>query len=362
MLYAQLIHAFSLNDICDGLFYHAAKLLMVRHAQPPCRNTLSYANMHRVSNMAEELFWTVLDHLHQISPGFGGARYQGMPRRFKRAIHVVDSTTIQLIANCMDWARHRRKKAAAKVHLRLDLQSFLPRFAIVDTAKDSDSKRAWEVCAGIDKGEIVVFDKAYVDYEHLDELSRRGVFWVTRAKDNMQFIRRKSLLERRKGSVVQDDLILLKNKDSRDKYPGKLRRVLAWVEINGEQVPMTFITNNLEWSPASVADLYKSRWSIEVFFKQIKQTLQLCDFLGHSKNAILWQVWTALLLYVLLRYLAYVSQWPHSFKRIFGLMRSLIWDGLVLKDILKSYGTANAPPKLRVTVEQAYFPGFWLKV
>ncbi len=106
-------------------------------------------------------------------------------RRFKRAIHVVDSTTIQLIASCMDWAKHRRRQAAAKCYLRLDLQSFLPRFAIVDTAKHNDAKRARELCAGIKPGEIVIFDKAYVDFSHLADLSVRQVFWVTRAKENL---------------------------------------------------------------------------------------------------------------------------------------------------------------------------------
>ncbi len=137
--------------------------------------------------MAEELFWSVLGCLHQISPKFGGRNYRGMPRRFKRIINVVDSTTISLVANCMDWAKHRRRKAAAKCHMRLDLQSFLPKFAVVNSANHSDSTNAYAVCASIKAGEIVVFDKAYVDFKHLHILNERDVFWVTRAKDNMQY-------------------------------------------------------------------------------------------------------------------------------------------------------------------------------
>jgi len=97
----------------------------------------------------------------------------------------VDSTTLPLIASCMDGAKHRRRKAAAKRHLRLALQSFLPRFAIIGTAKDHDNQRAQEACAGIRADEIVIFDKAYVGFVHLRQLPRRGVFWVTRAKDNL---------------------------------------------------------------------------------------------------------------------------------------------------------------------------------
>ena len=122
--------------------------------------------------MAEDLFWGVLEHLMTRCPSFGGKTYKGFPRRFKRMIHVVDSSTIQLVANCIDCAKHRRRKAAAKLHMRLDLQSFLPKFAIIDTAKHNDNKRARELCAGVDAGEIVLFDKAYVDFEHL--LERNG--------------------------------------------------------------------------------------------------------------------------------------------------------------------------------------------
>src|SRR5690606_20584069 len=121
---------------------------------------------------------------------------------FKRAIHAVDSSTIQLVANCMDWAKHRRRKAAAKLHMRLDLQSFLPGFAIVDTAKHNDNKRAREMCAGIRSGEIVLFDKAYVDFEHLHDLNERGVFWVTRAKDNLRCRCVKRRLRRAGGRIL----------------------------------------------------------------------------------------------------------------------------------------------------------------
>ena len=154
-------------------------------------------------------------------------------------------------------------------------------------------------------------------FTRLFDLCQRGVFWVTRVKNNTQFLCRKKLLTRPIATIIQDDLVRLKNKDSRKKYPQLIRRVVAWVEVDGQGVAMTFMTNNFAWAPDSIADLYKARWSIEAFFKQIKQTLQLCDFLGHNKNAILWQVWTALLLYILLRYLAFCNKWRHSFKRLF---------------------------------------------
>lgn len=358
LLYAQLVHAISLNDVCDGLRLHAAKLWRLRAATAPSRNGFSHANKVRPAAMAEELFWSVLGHLTHLQPRFGGRTYAGMPRRFKRLVHVVDATTIQLVANCIDWARHRRKKAAAKMHLRLNLGSFLPAFAIVDTAKLTDAKAARAVCAGIGRGEVVVFDKAYVDFEHLFELTRRGAFWVTRAKDNMRARCVKRRQRRRQGNVLRDDLIVLTVAKSRKAYPEALRRIVALVELDGVPTPMTFITNNLEWAASSIAELYKSRWGIEAFFKQIKQTLQLCAFLGHSRNAIQWQIWMALLLYVLLRFQAFLCDWSHSFTRLFCLVRALVWDGLALGPLLRGYGTARGNWRMLAAPHQGYFPGF----
>jgi hypothetical protein len=356
LLYAQFTHAFSLNDACDALKNHAAKLLRIRDAVAPSKNAFSHANRERDSDMAEVLFWEILNHLTTTYPGFGGRRFQGMPRRFKRAVHAVDSSTIRLVVNCIDWARHRRRKAAAKLHLRLDLQSFLPAFAIVDTAAHNDNKRARELCAGLQAGEIAVFDKAYVDFLHLYDLSTRGVYWVTRAKDNMQYRVKKRLLKKPAGKILRDDLIVLTGAVSRQKYPQVLRRVRARVEVDGQEREMEFLTNNLEWAASSIAALYKSRWKVEVFFKEIKQTLQLCDFLGHNKNAVLWQVWTALILYVLLRFLAFANSWQHGFKRFFCLLRSSVWDGFSVASLASLCGTAGGTPAMRAVPEQLYLP------
>src|SRR6266852_4479480 len=208
LLYAQLTHSIGLNDVCDALGLHSGPLSSIRGATPPSRNNLSHADRVRPAEMAEKLFWAVLDHLGQLSPRFvSGKAGKRFARKFKRTIHLVDSTTIALIASCMDWAKHRRRKAAAKCHLRLDLQSFLPRFAIIDTARDHDAKRARELCAGIRAGEIVVFDKGYVDLEHLWDLQQRGVFWVTRAKENLQLEVVEAYSVNKAGKIVCDELV-----------------------------------------------------------------------------------------------------------------------------------------------------------
>ena len=358
LLYAQFTHALSLNDVCDALRNHAAKLVRIRGALAPSKNAFSHANRQRDGQMAQALFWAILEHLTALCPRFGGQRFKGMPRRFKRAVYAVDSSTIQLVANCIDWARHRRQKAAAKLHLRLNLQCFLPAFAIVDTAGHNDNRRARELCAGLLAGAIVIFDKAYVEFAHLFDLERRGVFWVVRAKDNMRYRVKKRLLKKRAGNILRDDLVVLAVAKTRAAYPQALRLVRAIVEIDGKEREMEFLTNNLEWAPSSIAELYKSRWQIEVFFKEIKQTLQLCDFLGHNKNAVLWQVWTALILYVLLRFLAFANSWRHGFKRFFCLLRSSVWDGVLIASLARLCGTAGGAPAMRAAPEQLYLPGF----
>lgn len=357
LIYAQLTHALGLNDVCDALRLHSGPLSTIRGATAPSKNALSHANRERNPKMAEALFWKMLEHLQQISPGFGARRRPKFAFRFKRLIHVVDSTTIRLVARCMDWARHRRRKTAAKCHMRLNLQTFLPRFALVDTAGQHDNRRAHELCAGVAPGEIVIFDKAYVDFAHLADLSMREVFWVTRAKDNLQFRVLRRFQPGREANILRDDLIQLTSTSSQKAYPVELRRVTALVEVDGKVRPMEFLTNNMTWSAQTIADLYRCRWSIEVFFKELKQTLQLADFLGHNANAVRWQVWTALLVYLLLRFCAFLSQWGHSFTRLFTLLRAALWQRLDLRQVLECYGTARGGGRFLGTPEQAWLPG-----
>ena len=354
--YAQLTHSIGLNDVCDSLQLHSGPLAGIRGARAPSRNGLSNANRERPAEMAEQLFWQLMNHLGEQSPGFVAGRSRGPAFRFKMPIHVVDTTVLELVANCMDWAQHRRRKAAAKTHMRLNLQSLLPNFVIIDTAGEHDNKRARELCAGVKSGEIVLFDKGYVDFAHLRDLDERGVSWVTRAKANMAYDVVRKMPRSKDEKILRDEVIVLSNPNK--SAPELMRRIVALVEIDGQEREMTFLTNNLNWSPRSVADLYRCRWQIEVFFKQIKQTLQLGDFLGHNANAVRWQVWMALLVYLLLRYLSYLSRWSHSFTRLFTILRAVLWAKLDLLRLLDCYGTAKGSFRNLARPDQAYFPGF----
>ena len=353
MMFTQISHSLSLNDTCDTLRHHKGVLTTIRKASPPSRNGLSHANKVRNADMAEELFWEVLAHLHNLDSTFGGKQsYSGMPRRFKRTINVIDSSTIQLISSCLDWAKHRRRKAAAKCHMRLDLESFLPLFAIIKEASTHDASEARRLCSGIQPGEISIFDKAYVDFSHLYELDQRGIFWVTRAKDNMAY----SVVRSRpvKGTILSDEDIELTTSSSNEDFPDTIRLVTAVVQVNGKATIMRFITNNKKWAASSICDLYKARWAIEVFFKQLKQTLQLADFLGQSKNAVRWQIWTALLTYIILRFISHLSKWKGSFSRLFTALRGVLWETFSMVSVLDCCGTARGPCRISATPFQAY--------
>ena len=358
LLYAQLTHALSLNDVCDGLRLWATPLRALRGATPPSRNALSHANKVRSSALAEQLFWRVLAHLQSSFPRFRQGAARGLAWRFRRTIHVVDATVIQLVAGCLDWARHNRRKAAAKCHVRLGLRNLLPGFVVVGSARESELARVRALCAGLRAGEIVLFDRGYHWLAHFWELTQRGVHFVTRPKEKLGLRVVKKLPRGTDPRILRDDLVVTTGAWVRGDYPGRLRRVTARVTVDGAERIMEFITNNLAWSAASVAELYRCRWQIEAFFKQLKQTLQLADFLGRSANAVQWQVWTALLVYVLLRFQAWCGAWAHSFTRLFTLVRAGLWQRRDLAQLLRRYGTADGEFRLLGAGGQSWLPGF----
>lgn len=368
MLYCHFAHCLSLNDICDSLGFHIGQLNGIRNANAPRRNTLSRANRTRDSLFIQKVFWAVLEHFQHIQPKFfqaGTRRYFRLPRRFKRAIRAIDSTTIELIAKCMEWAKHRKRKAAAKLHMALDLASFLPIRIVADAAKSHDSTYMIELCAGMKEGEIAIFDKAYVAFNHLYDLHTKKVFWVTRAKDNMKYEVIKNLnpgslskqadnppkdQESKKEPhkekypfIIKDEEVKLTSPKSKKQYPESLRLITAKVQANDGQVKnMMFISNNMEWAPSSICELYHCRWAIETFFKEIKQTLQIKTFLGFNRNAIEWQIWTAMLTYLLLRFEAFVHGWKGTFKHLFTFIKGALWLKRTMKSIMEIYGTAKA--------------------
>ena len=365
LVIVQLSRQESLNGICDvarALAYEWGRAGL----ELPHRNTLSNANAKRDPKMAEDVFWRLLAHFKAIDPGFCSEQYSGYLSRIKNhGIFLLDSSTIQLTLNCFDWARHRRMKAAAKLHMTMELSSRLPSFAIVEDAAHHDSTRAAACTAQLGVGDILVADRAYLDFRFFDDLSVRGVFFVVRKKSNMLFNVVKRLQRPRKGNlkrhatqILSDELVRPANKATAAKYAangGVLRRVTALVEIRGEMKKIVFLTNNLEWSARTIAELYRARWGIETFFKELKQTCQIHDFIGYSEKAVKWQVWAGLIAHLLLRYIRHLAKWKHSFSRLSGVIRGSLWLKKRLLSLLDLYGTAGAVIIPRHRVKSPYF-------
>jgi hypothetical protein len=159
-------------------------------------------------------------------------------------------------------------------------------------------------------------------------------------------------------NVILDAKIRLTVPKSAQAYPQEFRLIIADVLRDGRMVRMEFITDDFELAASTICDLYKARWDIESFFKQLKQTLKLSDFLGYSENAVQWQIWMALLTYVLLRFVAFVSRWHGTFARLFTLIRSILWSRLSLHGVLGFCGTAEDPPRMCMQPQQLYLALF----
>lgn len=363
LVFCHVGHCLSINDICDSLGLHCGLLNSIRNATPPRRNTLSNANRRRSSEIPKALFYAVLRHFQTVHPGFfarGRRCYFRFPRKLRRMVLAVDSTTIELIAKCINWAKHRKRKAAVKMHMGVDTGSMLPMVVITEPAKGHDANYMETLCAGLKPGDIAVFDKAYFALKHLYALTGRGIVWVTRAKENTQFAVTATLHKGsdRNESIVSDEEVEFSGEVSHSRYPGRLRRVRAWVEDSSGKVKLlTFVTNNLEWAPGTICDLYRNRWAIETFFKEIKQTLQLHTFIGFNRNAIEWQLWSAMIAYLLLRLLAWLNSWKSDFKHFCTLTKGALWCQRPFAEIISQYGTAGRRRRVDLSPTMPYLPG-----
>lgn len=367
LIYQQLTRTGSLNGVCDAARVHESEWGQLRDATVPHRNTLSNANRKRDPALAEKLYWELLKYFSETFPDFSKVKYEGYLARFReRHIHLLDSSTIQLVLNSIDWARHRRKKAAAKLHMNLDLGSKMPSFAIVESAAHHDSVRAAEVTASLSDGDILVADRAYTDFGFLCELALRGVFFVVRQKRNMKMgiVERRTVVgteadKRDEVEVLKDETVRPKRRSTAAKYAaddGLLRRVTAKVVVQGKWKKMVFFTNNFDWTPRTIAELYKARWAVELFFKEFKQTCQVRDFIGYNERAVKWQVWIGLVVHLLLRFVKFGSKWELSFSRLAGVVRCAVWVRRELFAVLALMGRKRGTADVGKTTDQSPRP------
>ena len=215
--------------------------------------------------------------------------------RFKNKLYSMDSTTISLCLNLFDWAHFRQRKGGVKIHTQLDHDGYIPEVLAITKAKSSDSTQARLLKAA--KGDIVVFDRGYNSYKWFKRLDNKGVFFVTRLKSNADYKVLKCHKVTRGKGVISDKTIQLKHKDA----PVKLRCVIYFDAQTKEKY--FYLTNNFKLCARTIADIYKDRWRIETFFKELKQNLEIKTFMGTSENAVKSQIYITFCAYLLLKLL-----------------------------------------------------------
>jgi len=307
LLFCQLGRAHSLREIEGGLKSCEGKLAHLG-IEAPVRSSLSYANRHRPWQLFEKVFYALYEKV--------AAKMTGRRKfRFKNKLVSLDSTTIDLCLSMYDWAQFCRTKGAVKLHLVLDHDGYLPKFAVITDGKVSDFEIARELSFA--PGTIVVEDRGYTDYEVYARWTEAGVFFVSRLRDNALF---EVLRERQvtpQGNILEDQIIRLTGAPC--KCPQPLRRVVAVREDTGEI--LVFVTNHHRLAASTIAAIYKDRWQIELFFKALKQNLKIKTFIGTSPNAVKSQIWTALISMLLVRYLQLCSRFGWSLANLVALLR-----------------------------------------
>jgi len=311
MVYCQMGAAHSLREICGGLATATGKLSHLGLSGAPSHSTLAYANEHRPWELYQGVFESLLDLC------VAEALQHRRKFKFKNPLASLDSTTIDLCLSMYDWAKFRRAKGAVKIHLLLDHQGYLPCWACVTDGATHDVKVAQSLV--FMPRTVVVMDRGYVDFGMFHRWTQDGVWFVTRAKENMDYrvVERREVLDG--GNILKDQIIELAGPQTSRDCPSRLRRVVVWDEKGKRE--LVFLTNHMEFAASTIAAIYKERWQIELFFKALKQNLHVKTFVGTSENAVKVQIWTALIVMLLLKYLQLKSTFAWSLSNLSAMLR-----------------------------------------
>jgi hypothetical protein len=322
ILFSQIKQKDSIRDIVTGLeanesrWYHLG--LTGIH-----RSTFSDANNKRSFQIFEDLFYHLLSRCKDLTPKH---RF-----KFKNELYSIDASVIDLCLSVFPWAKFRKTKGAIKMHCLYDHSGALPSFVTITDGKKHDVTVAKEVGFPLSPDSIVSIDRAYIDYKWLNSLDQKRVWFVTRAKSNIDCIVTGQHPVSGKG-VRKDKMILLNGPRTKNYYPKELRMIEFYDEETKKH--LTFLTNNMKLAASTIAAIYKSRWQIELFFKWIKQNLKIKSFLGTSKNAVMTQIWVAMSYYLLLTYIKYQTKYAHSLLTLSRLIRETLFERKNLIDIL----------------------------
>lgn len=340
MLFCQFAKSQSVRDISNGLRSATGNLNHLGISKAPSKSTISYENKHRNWELFKDYYYHLLGSLGQQ------ARFKQVKFKIKSKIFLLDSTTISLCLSIFDWAKYKTAKGAVKMHTLLDFDGNLPAYVNITDGKTADNKGAYDI--PLLKGSVIVADRFYNDFYLLNIWDSKGVYFVIRHKENIQYtiIKENKLPENRHQHILKDEIIKLKNKSSKEKYSKRLRRVAVWDDVN-EQV-IELITNQMTWTANTIGELYKSRWEVEIFFRDIKQLLHIKSFIGTSQNAVMIQIWTALITILVLKALKAQSKFGWYLSNLVAFIRLNLFVKIDLQNWLDKpfQEHIEPPPKL----------------
>ena len=337
MLFCQFAKSQSVRDISNGLRSATGNLNHLGISRAPSKSNISYQNKHRSWELFRDYYFVLLEQLGQQ------ARFKQVKFKIKSKIFLLDSTTISLCLSLFDWARYKTAKGAVKMHTLLDFDGNLPAYINITDGKTADNKGAKDI--PLLKGSVIVADRFYNDFSLLNIWDSKGVFFVVRHKENLQFevMEDLELPQKKQQHVLIDQIVILKNETSKNKYPKPLRRVVIWDEKNQQTVEL--ITNQTQWAASTIAELYKARWQVEIFFREIKQLLHIKSFIGTSENAVLIQIWTALITILILKALKAMAKYNWHLSNLVAFIRLNLFVKIELVNwINKPFIDNKAPP------------------
>lgn len=322
MSMSQLSGRQSLRDIQSNLEAQQEKLYHLG-AKPIARSTLARLNEHQPADLYQALFYKLLNRCKQ--------QPSTHKFRFKNPLYSLDASAIDLSLKLFPWATHRADTANVKLSVGLNHATVMPEFVALSDGNENDIVEGRKF--RFPKGSIVAFDKGYVDYQWFGELTNQGVSFVTRLRPKAVY----EVLERRKVNrskgVLSDQIIQLNSAHAIKRGAPKLRRVGFRDKESGRFY--MFLTNNFKLAAATIAAIYKDRWQVELFFKAIKQNLKIKTFVGLSRNAILTQIWIAMITYLLLAFARHSAKSGWTVQRILRVIQLNLFERKALVKILK---------------------------
>lgn len=327
MAYAQLTGRESLRDVVDCLCARPERLYHLGFRGAIRRSTLAYVNEQRDWRIYATLAQQLIVRARQLYAD------EPLAMDLDATVYALDSTTIDLCLSLFRWARFRRTKSAIKLHTLLDLRGPIPAFIHISDGKLHDVHALDQM--PIEAGSFYVMDRGYLDFARLFVLHQLGAFFfVIRAKRSLRYVRVHSLPVEKSTGVRSDQIIDLAIAHSRQGYPERLRRIRFFDEET--QRFFVYLTNNFALPALTIAQLYKSRWQVELFFKWIKQHLRIKRFMGTSVNAVKTQIWIAICVYAQVAILKKQLDLPQSLHKILRILDAHAFEKISLAELLRN--------------------------